>query len=267
MHNLTHSLKHNANDSVTKRGVILETLMIFLISGLAMFFSVHYGIPALIGLGWGFAPAYLLCFYTPLAGLFFCSLILYKKEGHRFSVREFAARMRLFRWTRKTLIWSVAFFAFSVMAYLIALQPIGAYLERTVGFLAAGDFFPPGLHPNKPAVPGEFFGMDLTGQWWFAAAYLIGWFFNIFGEELMFRGYLLPKQEKVFGNRAWLYHGILWGFWHAFWYWNVAPYLLFLTIPMLFLVQKTKNTWSIILVHGLSNLVPLAMIIAGIVSP
>lgn len=44
----------------------------------------------------------------------------------------------------------------------------------------------------------------LEGTWWFLALFVIQAAFNtILGEELFFRGVLLPKMDAVFGRRAW----------------------------------------------------------------
>ena len=39
-------------------------------------------------------------------------------------------------------------------------------------------------------------------------------FFNIFGEEFYWRGYIQPRQEILNKKWTWLVHGLLWAFWH-----------------------------------------------------
>jgi membrane protease YdiL (CAAX protease family) len=36
------------------------------------------------------------------------------------------------------------------------------------------------------------------------------------GEELWWRGYVLPRQELAFGRATWVIHGILWSVIHLF---------------------------------------------------
>ena len=40
-----------------------------------------------------------------------------------------------------------------------------------------------------------FMGMPLKGAWWLVVFYTIGWILNILGEELWYRGFMLPRQE------------------------------------------------------------------------
>jgi membrane protease YdiL (CAAX protease family) len=49
-------------------------------------------------------------------------------------------------------------------------------------------------------------------------------FFNIVGEELWWRGFILPRQEPVFGRRTWVLQGVLHGFFHF----SFGPGVLFL---------------------------------------
>ncbi len=239
---------------------LIQSLSIFLFSSLAISFSVYWGIPFFIALGWRFGEAYLLCFYFPFVVLFGLALWLYHREGHAWTWYAFSMRFRLKKLTKPDVFWALGLSLFALVGYGVMTQTLGVYLIKYVPFLAPPDFFPGGLHPTKPIVPGEFFGIPLKGQWWVACVYFIGWFFNIFGEELVFRGYLLPMEEDVFRKYAWVYHGFIWALWHSFWKWNVIP-LLAVTLPLAFVVQRQKNTWIGIIAHGGINLILLITII------
>lgn len=243
--------------------IIIRSIVVFFTTGFLMFTFLHWILPQLLKLGWSFAHAYLLS-YTPLVLCFFLAIFLYINEGNKLSWNNFVKRFRLNKLTKKDFLWSVGLTVFILAGYVFVLQPMGSFIEKN--FLPAADYFPAGLHPNKTVIPGEMFGLKLSGQWWFAAFYFIGWFFNIAGEELLFRGFLLPKEEEVFGSKAWLFQGVIWAFWHTCWYWIVIPYLIVVTIPLVFVVSKRKKTWIGIIVHGLINLAPLLLIVKGIVS-
>jgi hypothetical protein len=60
------------------------------------------------------------------------------------------------------------------------------------------------LHPSFMAFepPGP-------GRYWILGAWLPFFVLNIVGEEFVWRGVALPRQEVVFGRRAWLVNGIL----------------------------------------------------------
>jgi membrane protease YdiL (CAAX protease family) len=243
---------------------LMHSVSIFVVSSLAISFSVYWGIPLFLDRGWRFGDAYLLCFYIPFACLLGFALWLYHHEGHAWTWQAFAQRFRLKRFTKADVLWTLGLTLFGLIGYGIMTQTLGVFLLKRVPFLAPPAYFPGGLDPTKPMVPGEFFGISLKGQWWVACVYFLGWFCNIFGEELVFRGYLLPKEEAVLGKYAWVYHGIIWALWHSFWKWNVIP-LLAVTLPLAFVVQRQKNTWIGIIAHGGLNLIPLVVIIAGIV--
>ena len=72
----------------------------------------------------------------------------------------------------------------------------------------------------RPAAPatrdlGEFLSSHaghtvLAGAWGWLAVLIVLWVFNtVLGEELLFRGYLLPRMNGVFGRRDWLANGVL----------------------------------------------------------
>lgn len=127
-------------------------------------------------------------------------------------------------------------------------------------FFAPPAFFPSEINPLKKALPNTFLGTTVHGQWGYALGYALGWFFNIFGEELLFRGYMLPRQQVNYGKWAWLVHGLLWTAWHIYWKWNLLS-LLPVTMAIPFVVQKTQNTTTGLVVHGAMNLIPLFVLV------
>jgi len=90
-------------------------------------------------------------------------------------------------------------------------------------------------------------------------------FFNIFGEELMWRGYILPRQELSLGKNAWVLNALLWFVFHI----AFGIYLLILLIPILIIlpyaVQKTGNTQVGIWMHGLMNGPMFVLVSLGII--
>ena len=96
-------------------------------------------------------------------------------------------------------------------------------------------------------------------------AWLPMFFFNIAGEELLWRGYLLPRQELAFGKNAWIINGLLWIVFHIPFGLRIIIMVLpvFFTLP--WLAMKTKSTWPGIILHGLVNGPAFAMILLGII--
>src|SRR5215207_5508235 len=63
----------------------------------------------------------------------------------------------------------------------------------------------------QSAVGQEFF----SGNWtWFALTLIMFLFNTVLGEELLFRGLLLPRMRGVFGRRDWLANGVLFALYH-----------------------------------------------------
>ena len=90
-------------------------------------------------------------------------------------------------------------------------------------------------------------GIPLAGRWWlgayYAAVLLLG---NVAGEELWWRGYLLPRQELAHGRAAWLVHGALWAGFHLFFQWTLWDLVRMLPTccALAFVAQHCRNTWS-----------------------
>jgi membrane protease YdiL (CAAX protease family) len=95
--------------------------------------------------------------------------------------------------------------------------------------------------------------------------WLVMFFFNIFGEELMWRGYILPRQERSLGNKAWIFNALLWFVFHI----AFGIDLLILLVPILvvlpYMVQKTGNTWVGIWIHALMNGPMFVLVSLGVI--
>lgn len=80
----------------------------------------------------------------------------------------------------------------------------------------------------------------------------ISLFFNIVGEEMWWRGYILPRQELQHGRWAWLVHGTMWALFHLSRPWEL-PAKLFVAQVIPFIVQRRKNTSISLIMHILMN--------------
>jgi membrane protease YdiL (CAAX protease family) len=111
---------------------------------------------------------------------------------------------------------------------------------------------------------GTFMDIPLAGAWWLLLVYLFYVLLNVFGEELWWRGYILPRQELAFGKWSWLVHGIFWNLFHSFFYWELIM-LLPGCLALSFVAYKSKSTWPGIIAHFVASLPSLVMIIVGVV--
>ena len=103
---------------------------------------------------------------------------------------------------------------------------------------------------NIDASPFFFKNMPLNDKYfWIIYVWPMFFFFNIFGEEFLWRGYIQPRQELLNGKFTWLVHGILWACWHI----PMGLDLIFSALPIFFIlpaiVQVRKNTTISIVIH------------------
>jgi len=91
---------------------------------------------------------------------------------------------------------------------------------------------------------------------------------NIGGEELQWRGYVLPRQELAFGRSAWVIHGICWSVFHLFMQptlWDTIR-MAITGLALSFVAQRTKSTWPGIVGHSFGNLSFFLSLISGVTS-
>lgn len=111
-----------------------------------------------------------------------------------------------------------------------------------------------------------FLSMRLKGNAFPIFFWLLWLITNIGGEELLWRGYALPRMEKYFGKWAWLVNGLLWNiFIHFFMRWSFVT-LLPVTLTVPYLCQKYKSIWPGVLIHGLGNLLLFAILIPSVIN-
>jgi membrane protease YdiL (CAAX protease family) len=88
------------------------------------------------------------------------------------------------------------------------------------------------------------------GRYWLLLVWLPYWILNIMGEEFLWRGVILPRQEIAFGKYTWVIHGFGWGLFHVAFGWQLLIPLIPLIFIQSFIVQKTKNSWVGVIMHG-----------------
>ncbi|MGD8320867.1 MAG: CPBP family intramembrane metalloprotease [Gemmatimonadota bacterium] len=167
-----------------------------------------------------------------LVPMFAVALVLSARETGSSHIRDLLARMRVRSIRRRDWLWTVlTFVGLSAASFVIA-----NILMPQVGLDAKPFFF-----RNMPLAPENR---------WILGVWPLFFFFNIFGEELFWRGYIQPRQELLTGRWTWLIHGILWAVWHI----PMGLDLIVASLPIFFIlpavVQLTKNTSVAIVVHA-----------------
>jgi membrane protease YdiL (CAAX protease family) len=234
-----------------------SVVLVFLGTLVPILVGVYVVLPRLLASGVPFFVGYIVCFQTvPMLFILVLALVLYRSEGNPLSWKVFKERMRL-RMNGKVVLAGIGLLIVGLAGYAL-LQPLVKVLA-VIPLFAPPDWFAAGLHPLKGDAPGTFMGMPMAGVLWAPLVYLIGWFFNIAGEELLFRGYLLPRMEQTHGRIACLVNSTCWFVWHCFWRWQLVA-----LIPIIFLLplvaQKTRSTIPGMIAHGAMNLVAVIMI-------
>lgn len=220
--------------------------------GVLMLLLVRIGAPLAMDAGLSQILAFWAAIYLPCLVAGVAALICYRRDGYPMTWGAFSERMRLGRLTAKA--WAVAV----IGAILVVILENGV-LEGTTAFLAQyAPLAPPAwldgpINPLKEWEMTSFLGTELAGKWWLPLVYLPGLFCNIFGEEICWRGYMLPRQELVFGKWAWLVNGVFWMvLFHL-----ALPWIWLAVIPSLVIVPLTsqwlKSTWVPIIIHGTGN--------------
>jgi membrane protease YdiL (CAAX protease family) len=237
---------------------ISKSIWYFVVSSLLIYLGLYKVIPILLAKGVPFLIGYLACFYTPFVLMFITVFVLYKIEGNRWSWHDFMERLQLRRMSKVDWFWAIGLLVFGLITYG-GLASVGSWLAK-IPLFSPPDFFPAEINPNKVIISGYMMDYKLSGQYWVAIIYFFGWFFNIFGEEFLWRGMIFPRQMKMYGSRTWIYHGVIWTLWHFFWTWNLVSIFPF-AMAVSYVAYRRQNTWIPIFAHGLMNSMPIVLII------
>ena len=216
-----------------------QSLMCFGVPALLAVVGQYRLYPFFVSLGVSEEPAYHYQMLVVFTFLLMAALVAYLIEGNPLDWFSFKRRFRLYGLDRRGWKWTfggiVTQMLLSLVATVLAIQ--------VYGFLS---FTPPDIFP-----PGQIRDIPLM---------MFVLFMNVISEELFWRGYILPRQEKQHGYYTWAIHGVLWAFFHAFKWWAV-PFMLFTTWIVPFISQRNENTTPGIIIHFVLN--GLGILISG----
>ena len=89
-----------------------------------------------------------------------------------------------------------------------------------------------------------------VGQWWLLGVEVVLVVFNyLLGEELIFRGILLPKMNGVFGKWDWVANSILFATYHLHLPWSM-PSTLFIDWILPWAAKHYRSYWVAAILHG-----------------
>ncbi len=131
-------------------------------------------------------------------------------------------------------------------------------IPLTVAF-AAEELVPTLPHADARDL-SVFFGSSagqafMHGAWgWYGLLIALFLFNTVLGEELLFRGYLLPRMNGAFGRRDWVWNGLLFAAYHLHRPW-VIPATLLDTFILAYPTKRYRSAWIGIAVHSTQSLV------------
>ena len=104
----------------------------------------------------------------------------------------------------------------------------------------------------------------LSGNWlWFALIVVMAVFNTVLGEELLFRGLLLPRMRGAFGRADWVANGLLFAVYHLHMPW-VIPKALFDTLALAYPSRRYRSAWLGILVHSVQSVLIVGASLAAV---
>jgi uncharacterized protein len=125
----------------------------------------------------------------------------------------------------------------------------------------------PGIPGPSPRDFGEFLGSAagegfFHGAWgWFAVVVVLTVFNTVLGEELLFRGLLLPRMRGAFGRGDWVANGVLFAAYHLHVPWAI-PSILADVFLLAYPSRRFQSAWMGIVVHATQSVFIVVLVLA-----
>jgi membrane protease YdiL (CAAX protease family) len=179
-----------------------------------------------------------------------CMTIIYREEG---DLRWSTIRRRC--WlnaprdpktgqTRAKLWWLLV--PLMALVVLITMAPLASLWETVFPFLGEPD-----RYSFEKLMASEERKSALEGAWQVLALFVVLGIFNtVLGEELLFRGILLPKMRGVFGKGDWVANGVLFGLYHLHQPWSILGSAAEGVLGEAGPSRRYRSAWMGIIVHS-----------------
>ena len=190
----------------------LTTILFMLAWPAAWYLLLIYGLARPLTLSGGVVPTglFLLVIVLGAGAEGIVGLLLLRHEGFRLGGAALRQRLH-WQWPHGWKTWGLALLVLLVgLGLSLATGPLNTALAHVPGF-APPTWWPAASNPlvEINSAADVFPDVDLEGNFGFLLLYLlIGLVGNVFGEEIYYRGYLLPRMYGVFGRFAWVANGI-----------------------------------------------------------
>jgi membrane protease YdiL (CAAX protease family) len=231
-----HHVQHLSMRQLAVTGVGLGQTVAIFGSGAALLFATTHGLVPLLSRATGQEPI-LWWFLGGGLGVFLPLVLvaglLLHREGAAFRRTTWHNRLRFRPLTARDWWWAAG-----------ALVVIGSGSAALMALLDAllGD-----VQSNPPFLRMAPLTPD---RYWLLLVWLPFWVLNILGEEVLWRGVLLPRQEQRFGRWAWCINSAGWLLFHAAFGWPLVVTLLPILVVLPYVVQRRQNTWLGVVIHA-----------------
>ena len=200
-----------------------------------------------------------LTYISPFSLFFFGAFYGYRKEGNPWKWKAIITRFRYKPIKGKMWLWTILIVAVDTSTYLAVYQFAYSFVKKIHDFFPTSEVVMAFMNNGK-----TFAGYTVQGNYWLIGLYLLLYFTNVVGEEVLWRGYLWPKQELTHGKYTWVVHGLLWTSFHLF-----APYNAIMVLPgalfMSYITQRIQNNTIFLISHATLNGIPFVMLIIKVV--
>jgi uncharacterized protein len=123
-------------------------------------------------------------------------------------------------------------------------------------------FSPATGHDFAAFVGSEAGAAFMSGNWvWFALIVVLSVFNTILGEELLFRGLLLPRMKGAFGRFDWVANGFLFAAYHLHMPWVIPATLVGDTFALSYPSRRYRSALIGIIVHSSQSVFFLALLL------
>lgn len=126
----------------------------------------------------------------------------------------------------------------------------------------------PGIPGPSPRDFADFVDSDraedfFRGAWgWFAVVVVLAVFNTMLGEELLFRGLLLPRMHAAFGRGDWVANGVLFAVYHLHQPWVIPSTLVDGIFLLAYPTRRFQSAWMGIIVHSIQSIFIIVIVLA-----
>ena len=156
--------------------------------------------------------------------------------------------------------WVIAFVLLTALFDLQLKGVVNHFWVSAFPLLAEPHGFDLGSALATPAAKAQ-----LAGAWDVWGLFVVSSLFNTFvGEELLFRGLLLPRMAGVFGKQDWVMNGLLFGLYHLHQPWGILSSAIDGIVCYALPTRLFRSAWFGVIAHSGQSLF-LAILILGLV--